>query len=296
MNDNTGDLLPVSAEALSGDPLLAHAVRGFSDTYGYDYFDDSAVRRMLAKHEASLRGASMGGPVWLAGVASTVGLAWLVWAAAGKPENAVLAFVPPAVLLVLAVVVFVRLNLDGRRKLRHPFLEGYRYVLAAARAHGVPVTFVPAWLTGRGGGELEAAPLPKYTAPPGGPATSAQAQAAQGAGAAAPLPAKPAAVAEYERIVEQGGWHDEAGWILVVAGAIGVAYAVAKDMPAAFAGALLVPLGIWTWLAGHRLGKRQRELADEARRYVDQLTRAQAAGAIVPELSPQLRKLLDSPL
>ncbi|MBA2944941.1 hypothetical protein [Streptomyces himalayensis] len=292
MDNNPSDLLPVGAHALSADPRLVGAVREFGRTYGYDYFDDEAVRRTLAEHEASLRRTSRGELAWAASLTSAVGLSWLVWAASSRPENIALGFVPPAVLLVLAVAAFVRLHRKGKQKLNHPFLKGYRHVLAAALAHGVPVTFVPGWLTGRGGGGVEAAPLPTYTAPPGRTAPR-QPWSADGAGTAPPLPAKPAAVAEYERIADRGGWHDEAGGALILAGAIGVFYAVVKDMPVAYAAALLVVLGIWTWVAGHRLGKRQMALSAEARRYVDQLTEAQAAGAAVPELSPQLRKLLD---
>jgi hypothetical protein len=120
-----------------------------------------------------------------------------VWAASSKPESIGAAVAPPAVLLVLAVAAFVRVHVQGRRKLRHPFLEGYRHVLAAALAHSAPVTFVPGWLTGRGGGEVQMIPLPSYTAPTAG--------AARGSEAAVPLPPKPAAVEEYERIAEQGG-------------------------------------------------------------------------------------------
>ncbi|MEV7075985.1 hypothetical protein [Streptomyces sp. NPDC093990] len=289
MNENTGHLLPVGAHALSADPRLAAAVREFGSTYGYDYFDDEAVGRNLAEHESSLRRVARGGLVWAGSVATAVGIVWLVWAASGKPDNMVVAVAPPSAVLVLALVSFVLVNVQGRRKIRHPFLEGYRHVLSAALAHGAPVAFVPAWLTGRGGGQLDIAPLPSYAAPVRAPATGA------GTAPVAPPP-KPAEVEEYERIADHGGWHDEAGWILVVAGAVGVGYAVVKDLPAAYAAVLLVALGIWTWVAGHRLGKRQQKLSGEARRYLVELTRAQAAGAVVDELSPPLRKLLDRPL
>jgi hypothetical protein len=288
MSDNTAALLPIGAHALSTDPRLAAAVRDFGSTYGYDYFDDETVGRTLAEHEASLRRVSRGGLVWAGSLATAVGIVWLVWAASRKPADMVVAVAPPAAVLVLALAAFVLVNLQGRRKLRHPFLEGYRYVLAAALAHGAPVTYVPVWLTGRGGGQLEVAPLPSYATPAGAPATGVRATPV--------APPKPAEVEEYERIADQGGWHDEAGWILVVAGAVGVGYAVVKDLPAAYAAVLLIPLGIWTWLAGHRLGRRQRELSGEALRYLDELTRSQAAGAPVHELSPPLRKLLDTRL
>ncbi|MDH6439593.1 membrane protein implicated in regulation of membrane protease activity [Streptomyces sp. SAI-144] len=289
MDDNPSDLLPVGAHSLSADPRLADAVRQIGSTHGYDYFDDVAVRKTLSEHEAALRRLGRGGLVWSGSLATAVGIVWLVWAAAGKPDNMAVAAAPPAALLVLALAAFVQVNLQGRRKLRHPFLEGYRHVLAAAQAHGAPVTYVPVWLTGRGGGQLEVTPLPSYATPAGAPATGVRATPV------APPP-KPAEVEEYERIADQGGWHDEAGWILVVAGAVGVGYAVVKDLPAAYAAVLLIPLGIWTWLAGHRLGRRQKELSGEALRYLDELTRSQAAGAPVHELSPPLRKLLDTRL
>ncbi|WP_329440601.1 hypothetical protein [Streptomyces canus] len=289
MNENTGHLLPIGAHALSADPRLAAAVRDFGSTYGYDYFDDETVGRTLAEHEASLRRVARGGLVWAGSLATAVGIVWLVWAASRKPDDMVVAVAPPAAVLVLALAAFVMVNVQGRRKLRHPFLEGYRHVLAAALAHGAPVTYVPAWLTGRGGAALDVAPLPSYAAPAGAPATGVRATPV------APPP-KPAAVEEYERIADHGGWHDEAGGILVVAGAVGVGYAVVKDLPAAYAAVLLIALGIWTWLAGHRLGRRQKELSGEALRYLDELTSAQAAGAPVHELSPPLRKLLDTRL
>ncbi|MFF0018109.1 hypothetical protein [Streptomyces sp. NPDC005374] len=289
MDNNPSDLLPIGAHALSADPRLADAVRQVGNTYGYDYFDDGSVRKTLAEHEAALRRLGRGGLVWAGSLAIAVGIVWLVWVAAGKPDNMAVAAAPPAALLVLALAAFVQVNLQGRRKLRHPFLEGYRHVLAAALAHGAPVTYVPAWLTGRGGAALDVAPLPSYATPVGGPSTSG------GATPVAPPP-KPPEVEEYERIADHGGWHDEAGWILVVAGAVGVGYAVVKDLPAAYASVLLIALGIWTWLAGHRLGRRQRELSGEALRYLDELIRSQAAGAPVHELSPPLRKLLDTRL
>ncbi|MFC8434770.1 hypothetical protein [Streptomyces sp. NPDC057253] len=289
MQDTTGTLLPISAHSLSADPRLAAAVREFGRTYGYDYFDDETVGRILAEHESSLRRVARGPLVWVGSLATAVGIVWLVWAASGSPENKVVAVAPPAAVLLLALAAFVQVNLQGRRRLRHPFLEGYRHVLAAARAHGAPVSFVPAWLTGRGGAALDMAPLPSHPAPAAGPATGVRPSPA------APPP-KPAEVEEYERIAEQGGWHDEAGWILIVAGAVGVGYAVVKDLPAAYASILLIALGIWTWLAGHRLGRRRRKLSGEALRYLDELTRSQAAGAPVHELSPPLRRLLDTRL
>lgn len=286
MDEDPVRLLPVGAHTLRSDPRLAAAVRDFGRTHGYDYFDDRAVGQALAEHEASLRRLSRGWPVWAGSLATVVGIVWLVWAAAGEPDDMAVAVAPPAAVLALALAAFVLVNVQGRRRLRHPFLEGYRHVLAAALAHGAPVTVVPAWLTGRGGGQLAMAPLPPYAVPARRPSPVV----------GVTVPSKPPEVEEYERIADQGGWHDEAGWILVVAGAVGVGYAVVKDMPAAFAAALLPVLGVWTWVAGHRLGGRQRRLSGEARRYLGELAAAQAAGAVVTELSPPLRKLLDRPL
>ncbi|MYW69530.1 hypothetical protein GTY65_36510 [Streptomyces sp. SID8379] len=289
MDHNARNLLPIGAHALSADPRLAYAVQELGRTYGYNYFDDDMVRRSLAEHETSLRRTSRGGLVWAGALLLLVGIVWLVVAASAKPQDMAVALAPPTAVLLLGIAALVRVYFLARSKLRHPFLDGYRHVLAASLAHGAPVTFVPAWLTGRGDGQLEAAPLPPYSAPVATPI--------HGAGAATvPPPSKPPAVEEYERIAEQGGWHDEAGGALILAGAIGIGYAVFQDIPAAYAAALLIPLGIWIWLAGHRLGKRQQQLSAEARRYLDDLVRAQAAGAVVPELTPPLRKLLDTRL
>lgn len=297
MVNDSDDLLPVSGSSLSASPQLDRAVRGFSSHYGFDYFDDGRVRGMLAEHRQALRGTGRGALVWIAGLAGTVGIVWGLWAGLSKPENIAVAVGPPAVLLVLAVAAFVRVYRQYKRKLDHAYLVGYRHVLAAALAHGVPVTHVPDWLVGRSDGGVAAAPLPPYTAPSGSPAGYRGQQPPHSAtGLSAGLPPKPEAVVEYERIADAGGWHDELGWILILAGGAGVGYGFVKDMPAAFAAVVLVGFGVWAWLAGHRLGKRQRELGAEARRYVEQLTRAQAVGAVVPELSPQLRKLLDSAL
>ncbi|MFE6889788.1 hypothetical protein [Streptomyces sp. NPDC057694] len=262
-------------------------MQDLSRTYGYNYFDDDMVRRSLAEHEASLRRTSRGGLVWVGALLLLVGIVWLVLAASDKPEKMAAAVAPSAIVLILGVVALTRVYYVGKRKLGHPFLDGYRHVLAAALAHGAPVTFVPAWLTGSADGGAQAAPLPRYSAPVAAPAP------ASAGGAVGPLPPKPATVEEYERIAEKGGWHDEAGGALVLAGVIGIGYAVFQDAPAAYAAALLIPLGIWTWLAGHQLGQRQQRLSAEARRYLDELVRAQAAGVPVPELSPSLSKLLD---
>jgi hypothetical protein len=297
MANDPDDLLPVSGSALSADPQLGRVVRAFGSRHGFDYLDDGKVRGMLAEQRQAFRRTTRGGLVWVSSLAGTVGLAWLLWAGLSKPERIAVAVTPPAVLLVLAVAAFVHIYRRGKRKLKHPYLVGYRHVLAAALAHGVPVTHVPDWLVGRSDGGVEAAPLPPYTAPPGNPSRSSGQQPPHSAtGFSAGLPRKPEAVVEYERIADAGGWHDELGCILILAGCAGVGYGFVKDMPAAFAAVVLVGLGVWTLTAGYRLGRRKRELGAEARRYVEHLTRAQAAGSVVPELSPQLRKLLDSSL
>lgn len=295
MNDTPSDLLPISGNALTAHPQLDTEVCRFSSLYGLDYFDNRKVGAMLAERQADIRRTSYGALVWISSLAGTVGFIWILWAGLSKPEKIAVAIGPPAALIVLAVVGFVRAYRQAKRKLRHPHLEGYRHVLAAALAHGVPVTHVPDWLIGRSGSGEGAAPLPSYRAPVGGPAHGGAHHAFAQTGAPAPLPPKPQAVAEYERIADQGGSHDEIGCLLVIGAAVGVGTGFTKDMPVAFAAGILAPIAIWFWVAGHRLGKRKRALEARAREYVQQLTAAQASGAVVPELSPQLRKLLDTP-
>ncbi|MFI9718812.1 hypothetical protein ACIHFE_04025 [Streptomyces sp. NPDC052396] len=99
-------------------------------------------------------------------------------------------------------------------------------------------------------------------------------------------------MSEYERIAEKGGWHDEAGWFLVIVAGAGAVFAVAAHKPVAWAALLLAPFGVWVWVLGHRFGQRQRELQSVAQEYVRQLMAAQAQGAQIPELSPQLSRLL----
>jgi hypothetical protein len=102
----------------------------------------------------------------------------------------------------------------------------------------------------------------------------------------------PSAVLAYERFADTGGWHDEAGWLLLAAGGIGAGWAWSEGRPAGLAALLLVPLAVWTWLAGHRQGKEKERLRQEALAYVRAVAEAQAAGARVQELSPVVRRLL----
>jgi hypothetical protein len=172
-----------------------------------------------------------------------------------------------------------------REALRQPVLDGYRMVLAAARAHGVAVSYIPGWLVGSepfSGRHL--APLPPHEPLPE-PAPPAPGQL--------PLPPKPEGAQSYESIVGQGGWHDEVGWLLIIFGLIGTAYAFAQDTPAAYAASLLFVLGVGTLLAGYRLGRTKGRLREHAVAYVQQLIAAQRAGAVIPELSPPLRELVD---
>lgn len=94
-------------------------------------------------------------------------------------------------------------------------------------------------------------------------------------------------------MADAGGWHDETGCLLFLAGAGGVTWAVTVGTAVGYAALLLVPVAVWIWLAGRRQGREKEELREEALKYVTALEAAQAAGARVPELSPQLRALLD---
>ncbi|MFH8607525.1 hypothetical protein ACH4D5_08565 [Streptomyces sp. NPDC018029] len=308
-------LLPITHATLAADPRLLAAVREVGARHGFDYTDDAATAALLAERGKAVRGAGRSAPGWLGLLAILAGVCWPFVASeaaalAEQPRAAVL--LGPAVLLLgvggwLWVLVWRR----WKRELRHPLLTGYREVIGLAQAHGAPVTHVPDWLVGRseGRGGEGAAPIPSYAevtplaevaplpegeaapTPPPAP-TAAAAAAAAAAATNCAIPPKPSTVTAYEATADQGGWHDEAGWILLFAGGAGVAWGYTQDAPVGYLAVLLIPLAIVTWLAGSRQGKEKQELRDAAVAYVRALAAAQAAGARAPELSPVLRKLL----
>ncbi|WP_157868682.1 hypothetical protein [Streptomyces caatingaensis] len=255
----------MSGAALAADPRLAAAVGDIGRRSGVDYFDDEAVRAVLGAHRVR-----HGAATWLCLAAFVGGLGLLVPAAAA---GRLLPLAGAAVLLPVSIPVLILSAAVTQQRWRHPQLVAYRQVLTAAAAHGVDVVHVPGWL-----------PRPAAAAWPPSPADYRPRPATP-----VPVPPEPDAVAEYERLAEKGGRHDEAGWILVL-GAFLVCLIV--DKPLGWAGLLLVPLAGWVWLAGHRLGRRQRELEEQAREYVRELTAARAHGAETLELSRQLSRLL----
>ncbi|WP_404815684.1 hypothetical protein [Streptomyces thermolineatus] len=312
--DDGTPLLPVSGAVLRGDPRLAESVRRIGAAHGVDYFDDAAVARMLEKHRRTVGKAQEGPVVWLGALVLAVGLVWLLWVGLGgagrtafeDPGAVAARFGPPTGVLLLGVAGTVVFHRRGMRALRHPVLVGYRQVLATAKAHGVPLVYVPGWLTGSTG-TRSAVPLPDVSGPdvpapdvPGPDGTPLPAGAPGHAGHAGharsgvvpAVPPKPAEVAEYERLASGGGWHDEAGWVLLAAGAVAVGWAVLEREPVGYAGVLLGVLGVWVWLAGAARGRRERRLREHAVAYVRRLWEAQRAGAAVPELSAPLLELL----
>jgi hypothetical protein len=319
-------LLPVSGAALSADARLLSAIRDVGARRGvdFDYTDDAATAELLARHRRTLSAAEHGPLMWLGSLALVAAVVWpflghTVPAFEGRPE---LAFGPAGPLFVVAVASLVVVRRRWKRELLHPRLAGYREVLGLARAHGVPVTHVPGWLVGRSlSGDRETVPVPAYAEVtyaeveplPAGPTlpaepTSGEAtdkpmeteeaarKATEGAAPTAPpaIPSKPAPVASYEAMADEGGWHDEAGCLLLFVGVGGVAWAFSEENPLGYLAAVLaVPLAITTWLAGARQGRERQRLREAAVEYVRALSAAQSAGAAVPELSPALRKLLE---
>ncbi|WP_075779411.1 hypothetical protein [Streptomyces acidiscabies] len=321
------DLLPINGATLASEPTVLASVRTISAQYGVDYTDDRAVTAMFEERREALHRSQRGPLVWLGGLALLVGGVWpfIGPEVPALAENPALAYGPAVPILAAGIVCLISVRARWKRELGHPALAGYRHVLGVARSRGLPVTHVPAWLEGRSeyGGTKPTTPVPTYR-PTGGepshtPSTPAGPYAAGPYGRQAPgtpagpygyqppgaapatpnpyavhtVPPVPDAVAAYEKIADQGGWHDEAGCLFVIAALIGAAYGWWQGVTLGYLALVLVPLAIWVWLAGSRQGKEKERLRKEALAYVETVARAQAAGAAVPELSPRLRKLLD---
>ncbi|MCX4764192.1 hypothetical protein OG562_25180 [Streptomyces sp. NBC_01275] len=269
------------------------AVRAIGVRYGVDYTDDAAVADLLAEHRRAVDATQRGGLVWIGGLTLTAGALW-PFAAQLVPKLAAhlpLSYAPAGPLLLIAVAALTAVRVRWKRELTRGPLVGYREVLGVARAHGLPVTHVPAWLEGRshGGTGKGATPVPTPTPTP----TPTPAPAGGVERAPVDIPAKPAAVLSYEQIADEGGWHDEAGCLLLAAGAIGAGWAWANDQFAGLAALVLVPVAIRVWVAGSRQGQEKERLRQEALAYVRTVAAAQAAGGRAPELSPVLRRLLE---
>ncbi|MEU5140105.1 hypothetical protein [Streptomyces sp. NPDC021139] len=295
------DILPVSGTVLRSDTRVREAARDIGARYGVDYTDDAAVTALLAEGRRSLDAEQRRPAAWLGLLTLMAGLFLPFGIPLSPALDAHLFAVLGAAgaLTVVGVALLVHARTQWKRALRNGPLSGYREVLGIARAHGIPLAHVPPWLEGRTttGGGKGAAPIPTY--PPVAPAPEAPAETATAPSATAsasvpvPVPPKPWAVSYYEQTADAGGWHDEMGCLLILAGAGGVTWAATVGTAAGYAALLLVPLAIWVWLAGRRQGREKEELREEALKYVKELEAAQAAGARVPELSPQLRALLD---
>ncbi|MFE6530361.1 hypothetical protein ACH5AJ_24310 [Streptomyces rochei] len=316
------DLLPVNGAALADDPRALEAVRAVGLRYGFDYTDDAAVTALLAERKRALEAEQRQPAAWLGVLALTAGLLlpFVVPMVPALTDRLFAALGAAGCLLVVGVALVVHARTRWKRALTRGPLAGYREVLGLARAHGVPLTHVPAWLEGRSstGGGKGAAPIPTYTTveplpdtpPPhatGAPSTTpvaapsttpiaASTTAPSTASAAAPVavPPKPEAVRSYETMADVGGWHDETGCLLFLAGGGGAIWAATSAEPVGYGALLLVPLAGYVWLIGRRQGREKERLREAALAYVREVAAAQAAGAKVPELSPELRNLAET--
>ncbi|MFU0243467.1 hypothetical protein ACKI1J_48310, partial [Streptomyces scabiei] len=285
-------LLPVSGAALRSDARVRDAARGIGARYGVDYTDDAVVTELLAERRKALEAEQRRPAAWLGLLALMAGL-FLPFGIPMSPALDAHLFAvlgAAAALTVIGVALVVHARTQWKRALRDGPLAGYREVLGVARAHGIPLAHIPPWLEGRttSGGGKGAAPIP--TCPPVEPAPAALAEtatapsptatptAAASVPAPVPVPAKPWAVSRYERMADEGGWHDETGCLLILAGAGGATWAVTVGTAVGYAALLLVPLAVWVWLAGRRQGREKEELREEALKYVKELEAAQAAG------------------
>ncbi|WP_238696764.1 hypothetical protein [Streptomyces sp. E5N298] len=299
----------MSGTVLRSDARVREAAGAIGLRYGIDYTDDytddDAVTALLAERRKALAAEQRRPAAWLGLLTLMAGmfLPFGIPLAPALDAHLFAVLGAAASLTVIGVALLVHARTQWKRTLRHGPLAGYREVLGIARAHGIPLAHIPPWLEGRttSGGGKGAAPTPTY--PPVAPAPEAPAETATAPPATAtatasvpvpvPVPPKPWAVSYYEQTADAGGWHDETGWLLILAGAGGATWAATVGTAAGYAALLLVPLAIWVWLAGRRQGREKEELREEALKYVKELEAAQAAGARVPELSPQLRALLD---
>ncbi|WP_203587629.1 hypothetical protein [Actinospica acidiphila] len=268
---------------------MLERVRAVGVHTGVDYTDDAAVSDLLARHRRAVERTTRAPAVWIGGLTLAAGVIWpfigsVVAATAGNP---LLAYAPAGPLLVVAAACLTLVRLRWKRALMHGELTGYREVLGLARAYGIEPAHVPAWLEGRreDGGGKGVAPIPVY----------APAERSDDSRTPSPAtaPPKPATVSEYERIADQGGWHDEVGWLLLFAGGIGAGVGVSSGEPLGLAALALVPLAVVIWTAGHRQGRRKAGLRPEAEAYAQAVVEARSVGAQTPDLSPQLRALLD---
>ncbi|KPC88615.1 hypothetical protein ADL35_04175 [Streptomyces sp. NRRL WC-3753] len=298
-------LLPVSGAALRSDTRVREAAREIGARYGVDYTDDVAVTALLAERRRSLETAQRRPTAYLGLLTLMAGMFLPFGIPLSPALDAHLFAVLGAAgaLTVVGAALLVHARAQWKHALRNGPLAGYREVLGVARAHGIPLAHIPPWLEGRptGGGGKRAAPIPTY--PPVEPAPEAPSDSPPAPAPSPPAPAsvpvsvsvppKPSAVSDYEHMADAGGWHDETGCLLFLAGAGGVTWAVTVGTAVGYAALLLVPVAAWIWLAGRRQGREKEELREEALKYVKALEAAQAAGARVPELSPQLRALLD---
>ncbi|MFD4261013.1 hypothetical protein ACFWR9_26155 [Streptomyces sp. NPDC058534] len=313
------ELLPVNGAALATDPRAAEAIRAVGARHGVDYLDDGAVSALLAERRRAMDAERRHPSAWLGILALTAGLIlpFVVPMIRTLSERRLVAVLAASgCLVVIGVALTVYAYTRWKRALMHPTLAGYRETLGIARAHGIPLTHVPPWLEGKSGpeGGKGAAPVPSYppvepldvetsavdvprSEAPSGSGGADQEQQADGLAPATPtpvaVPPKPAAVSEYEWRVNEGGWHDEAGCLLILVGGGGAAYAATSSEPGAYAALILVPLALYVWLVGSRQGNEKERLRQEALTYVRAIAAAQAAGARVPELSFELRKLVD---
>ncbi|MEK8171333.1 hypothetical protein NKH77_23405 [Streptomyces sp. M19] len=290
---------------MSTDPRLVEAVRRISAQHRVDYLDDDVVAEMLREHERQVRRAGLG-PGLIGVLALLVGSSGPYCAGGGRPTASRRLVTRQAGRRGLrgADRPRSRVHHHGRRPQQAataaPALEGYRKVLGVAIAHGYPHSPYRPGSSGAPGRRARVGADPRYApVPPLNEERTAVAETAR------PPQVRRARLRppSLTRSSSTSAWPTSAdGTTRPAPSSCSPASSPAPGPTGLrtsrrWPSSRPRPVRPWPSPSGWRGPARaQKEaLRKHARAYLRELVAAQAAGTVVPELSPPLRKLLDEP-